>query len=159
MQFRILVYLLVLFYQIVPFLIIYRIHKPFEKEIRDVRLKYSIPCFFAIAFNFIFSLYGLVISKHNIFTNNYISLILPTLVLIVVLISYSNGNIKERYIVAQIGASKVEDTRFGKGRSRKRVNMLSGINNNDIEKMEDKREEILDQVDNINSTTGNDDII
>lgn len=159
MQFRILVYLLVLIYQIVPFLIIYRIHKPFEKEIRDVRSKYALPCFFAIVFNFMFSLYGLVISKHNIFTNNYMSFILPTLVLIIVLISYSNGNIKERYIVAQIGASKVEDTRFGKGRSRKRVNMLSGVDNQDLEKIADKREEVLEQVDNINSATGNDDII
>ena len=159
MQFRILVYLVVLIYQIVPFLIIYRIHKPFEKDIKNVRLKYSIPCFFAIVFNLLFSLYGLVISEQNIFTNNYVSFILPTLVLVIVLISYSNGNIKERYIIAQIGASKVEDTRFGKGRSRKRVNMLSGINNKDLEKMADKREEVLEQVDNINSTSGNDDII
>lgn len=144
-QLRVLICLILIVYEIIPILIFIRAFRSEDTKINKIRLKYSIPSIILIIGNIVFTIYALFIADYNVFTNNYIYLLIPLFFEIICILSLESGKIKERYVIAQIGAEKVEDTRFGKGRSKIRVNMISGIQTSDVLKMEEvKKNEIED---------------
>ncbi len=149
MNFKLFAVLLLVAYSLVPIIFIMNSFKVNDKNIRKIRINYSIPSIIFTLFNVGFMLWYKFFEPGDIFDGNLLLIFgVPIILLLICIISHKNGRLKERAIVANIGAATIEKSRFTKGSSRHRLSFLSG-NEKEVEKLKELKEEKEEEIETI----------